>query len=238
MVVSGTDGNDCNISYDYTQVVDLNSTSSCSNLKSYPYKLEFASGGILNGSPTICGGWDDSLYILKSCHIYRKSSNEWIMVSSLKTPRGSFSTAVINGSLWMAGGATYSDEKNVDTNSTEYLLSPKSEIDGPDMPIARSGHCMVTLYDDKVLIIGGAYQYGKSVLSFDPKNNSFTTAPSLHFKRSYAGCTTFRSSKHDNRSVVLAAGGVFQYTAEVLYYANSKKWETSKHKYPELREYL
>ena len=56
MVVSGSDGNDRTIRHDFSQVVDMNSTRPCSNLEPYPSKLGDATGGVLNGFPTICGG--------------------------------------------------------------------------------------------------------------------------------------------------------------------------------------
>ena len=94
----------------------------------------------------------------------------------------------------------------------------------------------------KVMIIGGNihifeenkyYSMSsnfKNVLIFDPKDNSFTTGPSLLFGRSNGGCTTFLSPMHDNRSVVLSVGGLLQSTAELLDYTNpnSKTWEQSK----------
>ena len=43
--------------YDYSQVVDMYSRNSCSNLQSYPLKMDTATGGLVNGSPVICGGY-------------------------------------------------------------------------------------------------------------------------------------------------------------------------------------
>ena len=42
---------------DYSQVVDVSSTKSCSSsLAPYPIKMSHATGVVLNGSPLICGG--------------------------------------------------------------------------------------------------------------------------------------------------------------------------------------
>ena len=41
---------------DYSQVIDIHSAKSCSDFSSYPLKMYGASGGVLNGSPLVCGG--------------------------------------------------------------------------------------------------------------------------------------------------------------------------------------
>ena len=65
-----------------------------------------------------------------------------------------------------------------------------------------------------------------------PEDQSFTSGPNLLHKREYAGCTLFRSAKHNNRTVVLAAGGDGQRTAEILDYTGANVWEESKPIYP------
>ena len=37
-------------------MIDLSSTEQCSNLPSYPLRLVSGIGGIIDGSPLICGG--------------------------------------------------------------------------------------------------------------------------------------------------------------------------------------
>ena len=69
MVVSGSDGNDRTIRHDFSQVVDMNSTSSYSNLEPYPSKIGDGTGGVLNGFPTICGGVHSNIQKLRK-HIF------------------------------------------------------------------------------------------------------------------------------------------------------------------------
>ena len=91
---------------------------------------------------------------------------------------------------------------------------------------------MVTLHDGKVLILGAnpnSPSLYKNVIIFDPAQNTFTTGPSLSYNRDNAACTLFNSSLHDNRPVVLAAGGWGQATAEVYDYTNDNAWQTSIH---------
>ena len=55
-MVTGFDDNSKNES-DYSQVVNLHSPKQCSNLPPFPLKLRGATGGTLNGSSIICGGY-------------------------------------------------------------------------------------------------------------------------------------------------------------------------------------
>ena len=82
----------------------------------------------------------------KSCNMYDKTSNEWILLANMKTSRCYSASALINGSLWIAGGWN----GHVDLNSTEYVFPNGVVTKGPDMPTTRASHCMVTLEDGKV----------------------------------------------------------------------------------------
>ena len=38
------------------QIIDVSTSTKCNSLQAYPLSLEGATGGVLNGSPLICGG--------------------------------------------------------------------------------------------------------------------------------------------------------------------------------------
>ena len=41
----------------HSQVMDINSPNSCTNLQQYPHAISrHGAGGVLNGHPVICGG--------------------------------------------------------------------------------------------------------------------------------------------------------------------------------------
>merc|ERR1719228_3046540 len=86
---------------------------------------------------------------------------------------------------------------------------------------------MINLHDKKVMILGGSSSSNeKSVVIFNPEDESFTNGPTLLYERDGAACTLFLSPLHDNRPVVLVAGGSFQATAEVYDYTNGNAaWE-------------
>ena len=96
-------GNDENLDdTDDSQVVDLESTKTCSNLPSYPLRLIGATGGVINGSPLICGGegrasGESSNAIQSSCYMYDKTSQTWNWHSNMKTKRVFSASALVKG---------------------------------------------------------------------------------------------------------------------------------------------
>ena len=161
------------------------------------------------------------------------SSNAWKLHAKMNSSRYVLSSAVVNGGLWMTGG-NHGD----DLASTEFIFSNGSVINGPNLPSARRQHCMVTLNDGRVMILGGHGLEGpssndQSVQIFNPEDDTFTTGPTLLYRKIEAGCTLFMSPLHENRPIVLAVGGSSQSTAEVLDYTVANAiWEEGKNIYP------
>ena len=106
MVVTGHRGRS---SQDFSQVVDVNSNKSCTDLPPYPVKMSSATGGVLKGSPLICGGYhkDETINpseIHSSCYMHEKSSNTWILHANMNTKRYDHSCACHDNVLWLTGG--------------------------------------------------------------------------------------------------------------------------------------
>ena len=119
-------------------------------------------------------------------------------------------------------------------SSTRYIFQDGRVQDGPDLPYANCGHCMVTIDSGKVMIIGGDLQKrSKTVTLYDPNKypfNPFIVFDSfLLYDRYRAGCAVYNSPMHDGRPVILIAGGDYQATAEVLDYTQTNaSWTESK----------
>ena len=214
---------------DLTEVVDMESSTSCLQLPTYPFKMAGASGGVINGSPMVCGGYKHSGFpkVESSCYSHDKELNIWKQHATMNQARYLHASVVIDNSLWVTGGV-YQAGNGLDTfKSTEFVRGDGTVTMGPDLPTARSGHCMVTLHDGKVMIIGG-YPTSRDVLVFDQSNSEFTTGPSTLEKRSYIACTIFNSPLHGNRPIVLAAGGYdVSVRAEIFDYTITNEWQTS-----------
>ena len=209
------------------QVVDVSSSSTaCSDLPSYPLSPHKAVGGVLKGTPIICGGHSGSSQQI--CYWFEKNTNSWKFHSNMKTKRDSHASTALKNSLFITGGT--SRDANGILASSEYVYANGTVESGPDMPVARYGHCMVTLHDGKVMIVGADEPYSqiKNVMIYDAFDNSYTNGPSLIHGRRFAGCALFNSALHNGRPVVLAAGG-YDATAEVFDYTYANHWQTSIH---------
>ena len=105
---------------------------------------------------------------------------------------------------------------------------------GISLPYKVRGHCVVTLNDGRVMILGGydggmVGSYGRKVLIFNSTSGTFSDAPDMLTTRYYHGCATFNSPLHNNREVVLAAGGKERESVELLdYQTEGSSWQESK----------
>ena len=106
-------------------------------------------------------------------------------------------------------------------------------VHGPDLPSARTGHCMVNLEDGRIMIIGGRPTY-KDVLIYHQSSGSFEHTARLSVGRTLPACTQFHSPMHGMRPVIIVAGGVyggrpFVHSAEVLDFTRSSTvWKRCK----------
>ena len=210
MVVGGLD-----LSDNYQSDTQLSSvTRSCSNLQNYPIAIRSATGAIVSGNPMICGGLS---YGSKhsECYQHNKAINSWKFLTNMTTERYFSASVPVNNKLLVLGGW---DGEN-DLATTEFV-SPDGDPSqpGPDLPAPRSLHCAVTLSNGGVMLIGGEPDE-KSVIIFNPDTSFDQSLPPLKFERTHFGCAAFKSLLHDNREVVLAAGGSSTATAEVLDYS-------------------
>ena len=225
-----------------TQIIDLTEQArSCPNLAKYPITpVSSATGAIVSGLPMICGGWSGlpDLVAYSECYHYNKDSNNWIFLTNMTEKRMYSASVVINGSLFVMGG--FRGHSAGELSSTEYV-SPDgfASRSGPELPSPRFGHCAVKLSTGQVMLLGGDPYHpwnlydSKSVITFDYRTEIFNTSlPPLKFDRDSFGCAVFNSAMHENREVVLAAGGNLQATAEVLDYTQpNAEWTESNYSF-------
>ena len=102
---------------------------------------------------------------------------------------------------------------------------------GISLPYAVSHHCVVTLNDGRVMILGGndGSSWLRKVLIFNSTSGTFSDAPDMLYTRYYHGCASFQSPLHNHREVVLAAGGYERDQVELLdYQTEGSSWQESK----------
>ena len=102
---------------------------------------------------------------------------------------------------------------------------------GISLPYKVHGHCVVTLNDGRVMILGGfdGSSMLRKVLIFNSTSGTFSHAPDMLYTRIYHGCASFNSPLHNHREVVLAAGGDQRDQVELLdYQTEGSTWQESK----------
>ena len=134
-----------------SEVVDIRENSSyCRSLPDYPSQAQYASGGILNGQPLICGGivgLEESNSATDECYVYNASSLTWVLFANMNHKRYGASGITLHDNRFLIMGGS-------NANSTsEYILSNGSVEAGPNTPYALDWHCLVRLDDGKVIII-------------------------------------------------------------------------------------
>jgi hypothetical protein len=121
----------------------------------------------------------------------------------------SFGASVVWNSttLWLTGGYTLSS--GWETKSTEFVQLTGTTT-GPDLPIEVKGHCLVSLNDTTVLLIGGNLKDGttsKATFFYSTDHMTWTDGPSLTIGRYYHSCALFKSPQHGHTDTVIVTGG-------------------------------
>ena len=88
-----------------TEVIDIiDETKVCNNLGEFPVLVSWATGGLVDGKPIVCGGQGGTPTTYKQeCYIFE--DNSWKLLTSLTEPRSQASGTVLNSDhLWITGG--------------------------------------------------------------------------------------------------------------------------------------
>ena len=183
------------------QVVDLVTGEPCSDLASYPFRYWQGAGVLLENTPVICGGIKG--YQSDQCRFYDKASNTWELLAYMVTPRVYFGAAIFKGALWVTGGK----KSNIGTETTEIIAPDGTVTAGPTLPTRRYAHCMVVLNNNEFMMVGGNCGPARNSRTYNATSGTFTDGPSTLHDRYYAPCSIFQSKFHNDRQVVLVAGG-------------------------------
>ena len=138
-----------------SEVVDVRENSLyCRSLSDYPLQAQYASGGILNGQPLICGGImgsENGKDPTSKCYIYNATSLTWALFANMTHKRYGASGITLDNKRFLIMGGSGQTDSNI---TSEYILSNGSVIAGPNVPdMGLEWHCIVRLEDGKVIII-------------------------------------------------------------------------------------
>ena len=86
-----------------TEVIDIiDETKVCNNLGEFPVLVSWATGGLVDEKPIVCGGQDATTF-KQECYSFEDSA--WKLLTSLTEPRSQAGSTVLNGDhLWITGG--------------------------------------------------------------------------------------------------------------------------------------
>jgi hypothetical protein len=193
------------------EIIDLDDpTNVCqpSFLADYPFDEVYGtSGGLLtNNNALICGGWDnDGSERLDDC--FAINENGIKNGSRLSQPRSGAASVVWNSTtLWLTGGWLDTGGR---TKSTEFVQLTGS-TPGPDLPLEVAYHCLVSLNDTTILLIGGRLLDGtrsNATYYYNTDHKTWTDGPSLTIGRSVHSCALFKSPQHGHTDTVIVTGG-------------------------------
>ena len=139
------------------EIVDIkDSNYHCTKVASFPVRLSGATGGLINGTPLVCGGNDrtNGKYPTSDCFVLDNSGTGWSTNGGLLEPRryAGGNSVVINGKLILSGGygsaGRYTSIEMVSPDASGVKLSV-------NLPKGLQGHCQVQWDDTTVMIIGG-----------------------------------------------------------------------------------
>ena len=138
-----------------SEVVDFRENSLyCRSLSDYPLQAQYASGGILNRQPLICGGIigsENSKDPTSKCFIYNNSSLTWTLFANMTHKRYGASGIMLDDKRFLIMGGLGQTDSNI---TSEYIMSDGSVIAGHNIPdMGLEWHCIVKLEDGKVIII-------------------------------------------------------------------------------------
>ncbi|XP_078491172.1 kelch-like protein 12 [Ciona intestinalis] len=122
----------------------------------------------------------------------KKKVLKWEKVASMNVKRYVFGAAVLNGVIFVFGGA---DENNTDVSTGESYIVPLNKwIQLKPMKIVRSGHCLVA-HNDQLYSLGG--HNGKvisSVERYDPSSDEWKDVASMKTPRRWFAAVVFNNA--------------------------------------------
>jgi len=197
------------------EVLDLDpaSSSTCEQVPGIPIQsyIQAPVGGIdYRGSPLICGGYANRAYS-KSCWSF--VNKNWTASQPMMTKRkhAASTTVRVDGNkniLYVTGGSDGSS----DLDSME-VFSSEGWKKGPSLPVTISGHCMVTLNESTLMVIGGDQEEENSAGTyfFDIPSQEWSKGPSMEEPRSYHTCSKILDK---NQHKIVIIGGYSDTGAE------------------------
>ena len=188
-----------------TEIVDVVSGLSCSDLDDFPVEIKGSVGANLHGIPVVCGGDLGSSYSEKC---YGLTNGAWEEFASMKQKRAFAAGVTFNKKLHVFGG--YNSDSSM--LKTSEIINVNGEVsDGPDLPTAVWLHAMTSI-NDTVSLLSGIWDIGSTTAVsartwfYNHDTESFTSGPDLLEARYSHGSAT-NVDKVTKAQIAVITGG-------------------------------
>merc|ERR1711973_888677 len=191
-----------------SEVVDVTAgeDKTCKSLDQAPNNRWASIGGVLNGRPLICGGFNGTNSFRDCFWLGPKPDKIEVSLSQIR----SFATSLVmtdaitgNDYMWVVGGYY-----EADLSTTEFVYADgRASASGPELDFPVAHHCMVQVDYDAIYIIGGKQNGNMTnkVWIVDPTNNwSVVEGPSLLNDRYFHSCAVMETGP--GKRIVVAGG--------------------------------
>ena len=200
------------------EIVDLlNPNTKYELLVGNMLKIGYATGGLLQNSPIVCGGFmvdhESPGFVIGQPEMEIKMIEERI---------GAASVVLNQSKLWIVGGCNYDH----DLNSTEFVKLSEPSVKGPDLPFTIQTHAMIQYDEKSIYIIGGILNGSRSNKTWivDPTNGfEITEGPSLNKIRAYHSCAKMTIN---GKTILVVVGGDYtrDSSVEILNPSENNIW--------------
>ena len=184
------------------ELIDLSGQGRfCRKPDDFPSAGEGSVGAYIEEQTLVCGGYPYT----SDCYYYN-TDGTWTQGPSMTEAREYASSTILNSDLWVTGGYNPGEHGLA---STECFIST-SFITYVDLPVERYYHNIVSIEENRAMLLGGQTTFQEAYTFNGTWSNSSTLSRGRQY--SQAGMVTF----NNGTKMVVAAGGVNEQTTEFL----------------------
>ena len=182
-----------------TQIINLdgseNSSQNCQD--GIPYTLEVygAVGGLLGEKPVVCGG-------LPANSVCYTLDEEWTRIPAI-SGRYHAASVQLGSDLWITGG---NPGPNPPTMSTEIVLEDGTVLDGLDLPMPLTGHCIIAIDNTTIMLIGGFDGENFRKETYFLESGFWRQGPDLQIARDTHTCGILKDTDTFEEYLIVAGG--------------------------------
>jgi hypothetical protein len=184
-----------------TEVVDVESGETCTDLVDFPVSNVGAVGANLDGTPIVCGGRSSSTFY-QAC--YKLTNGGWQEFASMNEKRENAAGIMFKNKFHVFGGYDGSIKK------TSEIISIDGGVEyGPELPEAVELHAITSINSTVSLLSGGwtyAASYSTLTWFFNHETQAFSSGPSLLEGRESHGSATI-VDKVTKAKIPMVTGG-------------------------------